>query len=120
MNYRLFIATNKRSVPTLKILQKLKWKPLFESVICIDSLNIKNLKKSDMINHIITSQKLPRSNVYYIGDQEADYVAAKESQVYFLLSNWDPDHRGSKIITKNTYKSPLDLLAFFSDFEMNR
>ena len=117
--FQLFIATNKRVSPTHKILKKLNWYGLFEAVVCIDSLNLKNLKKSDLINHIVKKRGLLKSNIYYIGDQKVDSVAAREAEVNFLFADWDPAKIKFNSVEKKIYQSPLDLLMFLSKIQIH-
>tara|TARA_B000000565_G_C23691513_1_gene342130 strand:+ start:208 stop:834 length:627 start_codon:yes stop_codon:yes gene_type:complete len=84
---RLFIATNKREKPTLKILEILNLIDYFELVICSDSNGI-NRKKYQMINNIINFSKLERNNYYLIGDTVHDLKAANKSKIKFIFASY--------------------------------
>ena len=87
IKHRLFIATNKREKPTLKILKFLKLNNYFELVICSDSNGI-NQKKHQMINSIINFSKLERNNYYLIGDTVHDLNAANNSKIKFIFASY--------------------------------
>lgn len=83
-NIKLFIATNKRQIPTLKILNYLDWTKFFKSIYCIDSFILKNANKSCLLELLIEKEKLIPSSSIYIGDKFADYKAADENKLFFI------------------------------------
>jgi phosphoglycolate phosphatase len=84
----LAIATNKRSVPTAKILQYNKIDCLFSAVLSPDSLNHRILNKEDMIIQILDLCQMLPSSTLYIGDTEGDFAAARAACVHFGYASW--------------------------------
>jgi phosphoglycolate phosphatase len=86
---RLFIVTNKRIVPTNKILNYLNWNSKFEGVFGIDSfVDIQFAKKENIISRITIDFKLAKKNTLYIGDRLEDYEAAVSSEIEFVNVTW--------------------------------
>jgi phosphoglycolate phosphatase len=85
---RLFIATNKRIVPTRRILQHLAWDTLFEGVFGVDSLAAVETPKADVIRHISQHFGLAPRQSLYVGDRIEDYQAAMQVGLPFALATW--------------------------------
>jgi phosphoglycolate phosphatase len=85
---RLFIATNKRIVPTQRILQRLDWHALFEGVFGVDSLAAVQTPKADVIRHISQHFGLAPRQSLYVGDRMEDYQAATAASFPFALATW--------------------------------
>ena len=87
--FTLCIATNKRSIPTEKILDHLAWGPLFSAVYGIDSDAQKPFKnKTEMISVLLKDMALDSNSVIYIGDRVEDYEAAKLNSLQCILVDW--------------------------------
>lgn len=85
--FRLFIATNKRQVPTEKIVKLFGWNSLFEGVYSIDSIfGVEN--KSDLLVYIVNNYDLSAESTIYIGDTEADRSTAADVGVKYLMVSW--------------------------------
>ena len=83
----LALATNKRNVPTQKILKALHWQDYFGEVETSDLYSPKPQAKSTMLKNIVN--RLPAfEQVFYLGDTEADVLAAQEAGVSCLLAEW--------------------------------
>lgn len=82
----LCIVTNKRSIPTNKLINYYAWDNYFLYVACIDDFqNIKH--KSEMINLM----KINYSNyddIYFVGDTFGDGIAANSLKIPFILANY--------------------------------
>jgi phosphoglycolate phosphatase len=78
---RLFIATLKRSAPTIQILETKGISGPFEKVVCIDHHPGKKLKKSEMITLICETAKLDNTSTVMIGDTVGDINAAHSAGV---------------------------------------
>ena len=85
---RIFIATNKRIVPTLRILRHLDWNELFEGVFSVDSLELPQTSKTDVICHITQHFGLQQERSLYLGDRYEDYEAATSAGLPFALATW--------------------------------
>jgi phosphoglycolate phosphatase len=84
----IFIATNKRKIPTDKIVSKLNWGAYFEAVYALDSLQPPASTKGVLIKHILLTHQLQPSRTIYVGDREDDSVAATEAGVQFYRATW--------------------------------
>ena len=106
------IATNKRELPTIKLIKYLKWEHFFLNIISIDTYKeIDN--KTKIVNKII--QGAPKDKVYMIGDTLNDYDSAKDNDIKFIRALWgygstDNWHKDS---SKIKLKSILDLKNLF-------
>lgn len=85
---RLFIATNKRILPTGRVLQYLEWDALFEGIFGADSLAPTYTPKAEVIQHIIQHFGLIPGNSLYVGDRLEDYQAATAAGLPFALATW--------------------------------
>jgi len=86
--YKIYIATNKRIIPTNKIIELFKWNSIFQGIYSLDSFNPMLSSKSVLINTIIKINKLNKENVLYIGDREDDRLAANENNILFEMVPW--------------------------------
>lgn len=86
--YALALATNKRLGPTRCILEGLGWTDMFEFVETIDSRFGPNRKKATMLEDICRSTRCEPRNTFYLGDMEADVIAAKAAGTNFILAAW--------------------------------
>lgn len=84
----LYLATNKRIIPTNKILEFFNWKTFFKGIYAIDSGPIKFSSKSEMVSSLIWRENLSLQNTTYIGDIFADYAAAKKNRINFIFAEW--------------------------------
>lgn len=85
---RLFIATNKRIVPTQRILLHLGWDGLFEGVFGVDSLAPAQSPKINIIRHISQHFGLTPGRSLYVGDRLEDLQAATTAGFPFALATW--------------------------------
>lgn len=87
--FKLHLTTNKRSVPTLKILEKMAWKDKFESIWTIDKITPNFHGKKEMLrNQISYVKKSNWGKFWYVGDRYEDYEAAFANDVNFLGVVW--------------------------------
>ncbi len=88
----LFIATNKRSIPTYKIFDKLNWSEIFDGIYCLDELNSSLSNKSDMLRHIVETRRLDKNMTLYVGDTREDEAASLiNNGIPFIFANWGYD-----------------------------
>mgnify|MGYP006269157877 CR=1 FL=1 len=98
-NFNLYIATNKRLRPTLKILEHFSVACFFEGVYAVDSFGKFYRSKADILKDLISNYSLC-SNVVYVGDRYDDYCAASANSIAFCYPLWGytaehqlfPDH----------------------------
>lgn len=95
--YALYIATNKRLVPTKKIVDYLSWGSLFTAVYSID-LNSKKIfkNKAELISELLNNEPIDPKFAIYIGDRYEDYEAARKNGLSCILVGWG---YGSKMPT---------------------
>ena len=83
----MYVVTNKRIVPTLKILHHLGWEHYFVNICSIDSFNELVKSKADLIKHILEVHNI-KNEVFYIGDTEEDMIASRNAKVPFIFVKW--------------------------------
>ena len=86
--YHLSLATNKRRIPTEKILDFFNWKNYFNHVYTIDSGSIPFQNKSQMIATLLKNEAIDCGQAVYIGDRYEDSVAANQNNIKFLMVQW--------------------------------
>lgn len=84
---RLFLATNKFSIPTFRLLKKFKLN-LFEDVYTIDKHNNAEISKQQMIQEIVANYGLIESETVMVGDTVGDIKAANASGVKGIGVLW--------------------------------
>lgn len=85
---RLHIATNKRIVPTRKILAHLGWDGLFETVYALDLFTPRLPDKAAMIGRLLADRGIPAEEAVYVGDREEDGLSADANRLPFLAATW--------------------------------
>ena len=86
MGIPMAIATNKREVPTLKLIERFRWTNYFCSIQCSDTqLNIRN--KHEMIKEIINTNNI-FVNSYFVGDTVNDGVSANLNKLKFVKASY--------------------------------
>lgn len=111
----LHIATNKRMVPTLKILDHLDWSRYFTTVRALDAWAPPVNSKSEMIARQLREESLVPSGAIYVGDREEDFLAAKANQLRFALAAWG--YGGAPDLKQCTpLKAPKELLLMLGGY----
>lgn len=88
MDISLYIATNKRDLPTQKIMTHLNWTSFFTGVFALDSYTPPKASKSLMIAQIMADYKIEAKQAIYIGDRYEDGLAADDNQLSFAMVTW--------------------------------
>ena len=86
--YRLYLATNKRYVPTKKILKHLNWCHFFSDIYTIDGKQKLYENKSQMLQALTKNLNLESQQIVYVGDRIEDYEAASSNLIPCILVNW--------------------------------
>jgi phosphoglycolate phosphatase len=81
------ILTNKRRLPTLRILRQQGWESLFSDVATSCDLP-PGTGKAAAIRHVVSRRRLDPARCLYIGDAEADWRACRESDVLVAWVPW--------------------------------
>jgi phosphoglycolate phosphatase len=78
----MFIVSNKRAVPTIKILDKYHLRHFFTGIFNPDmDEGGKTVTKRKLLSLALEKHSLARSETAYIGDSEGDVIAAKDNSV---------------------------------------
>lgn len=86
--FSLYLATNKRYVPTRLILDHLGWSPLFKSVYALDLYNPRLPDKGVLLKCLLDEHVLHPTDALYIGDKMEDGLAAEQNGLEFLGVEW--------------------------------
>lgn len=88
-NFALYVATNKRLIPTKKIIEHLSWRNLFSAIYGIDfNINQPFNSKAEMISALIDERLIDKKTAIYVGDRVEDYEAATLNGLPCILVNW--------------------------------
>ena len=107
--FNIYIATNKRILPTRKILSFLNWDSLFDETYALDSFSPPLVSKGKLIARILDVKNICNENVIYIGDREDDKLAAKENNILFEMVSWGFDKKNEDKSKNNKALRPYDL-----------
>jgi phosphoglycolate phosphatase len=88
MGLRLYIATNKRIIPTRKIIEYFGWSTLFDGVYALDHFKPALQNKTSMLQQL--RQQMPdiSDRSIYVGDRFEDADAAKTNRLCFFWASW--------------------------------
>lgn len=104
----LHVVTNKRAIPTRRILAHLGWDSLFASACCLDE-HAECADKVQLLAKFIRTNELCAATTPYAGDTEGDARSASINTMPYIHVTWGygklPESIPAKICT-----SPLDLL----------
>jgi phosphoglycolate phosphatase len=84
----LYVATNKRHLPTQKIMQHLNWHQFFDGVFALDSYSPPLAAKPLMVERIMTDFAIATADTIYVGDRHEDGLAADHNQINFAMVTW--------------------------------
>lgn len=88
----LSIATNKRLLPTQRIITALGWQGLFRDVYASDSYPDRYTDKTGMIAALLEDGGIAAQSAIYIGDTAADGRAAAANSIEFWPVDWGYGH----------------------------
>ena len=81
-NIIMAIATNKRQIPSIKLIDHFGWKDYFKFIECSDSQ--KQIRNKDQMIQDIINQDKSFCEAYFIGDTVNDGLSANLSQLPFI------------------------------------
>lgn len=84
----LFIATNKRIIPTNKIVDHLNWSHYFTAVLALDSYKPMLSSKAELLNRLTVDYQIQAVDTIYIGDRIEDAEAASVNGLNFMMVEW--------------------------------
>lgn len=120
---QIFLATNKREVPTRKILDYLGWTSYFQEIYSIDGRGGPFRDKSQMLSHILTENNLLGSGAIYIGDRDEDGIAAfRDNGISFLLATWGSGYNQAIVTSEDWRRLPQPeatvILRLFDELQL--
>jgi len=83
----LHIVTNKRRLPTLRILDMLGWSKVFSTVNALDA-SAPGTSKAQVVARLLARLNAPVTSVAYVGDSLDDAIAARNNRVRFAWASW--------------------------------
>ena len=84
----LAIATNKRSIPTLKIIEHLGWEKYFRIVGTLDTPAPPHANKAALIRFLLNEIGAAADTSLYVGDKYEDGEAATANNMAFCAAGW--------------------------------
>jgi phosphoglycolate phosphatase len=98
-NIPMAVATNKRQVPTQKLLDHFGWNDYFSFIECSDSQN--EMRNKDAMIQDIINQNVSFYGSYFVGDTVNDGLSANLNQLPFIKAcyGYGRDQDWSKVIT---------------------
>jgi len=94
----MYIATNKRYQPTMKIIGYLQWKKYFRKIYSIDRYSLESKNKTNMLKMLLEKEKILANESIYIGDKYSDYIASSSNKIFFIGANWGGSDFNNKMI----------------------
>lgn len=85
---KIFIVTNKRYIPTIKIISHLGWSHLIDDIYTVDYPSYNQKKKSSVLDQMLLDHSLQRADTCYVGDRKDDYEAAYLNGLKFIHALW--------------------------------
>ena len=86
--HSLYVATNKRIYPTLRIIELFGWQDYFLGVYALDSFTPPLGNKSELLGRLLTELRLAADETLYVGDRDEDGEAAAANNMEFLMAVW--------------------------------
>lgn len=93
---QLFIATNKRHLPTQQLLDFLDLRHHFRATVSLDTLQPAAPNKASLIHHLMDRFALT-ADTLYVGDREDDAAAAATARIPFFRATWG--YEGERLLT---------------------
>lgn len=88
LRLRLYIATNKRILPTRRIIEYIGWIPHFDNIYALDSFEPNLLHKTAMLQCLRLELPSGASGLIYVGDRPEDAEAANRIGLPFIWADW--------------------------------
>ena len=112
LNYKLdlFIATNKRKKPTNLILDLLNLNQYFKGVYCPDSFELIFENKTKLVQNLLTSYTLEKSESLFVGDTSHDGIAAVANGLDFAFVEYGYGNYENPTYTINNINKIVNIL----------
>ena len=108
--HKLYIATNKRYIPTIAIIEHLGMSKYFEVIGAVDQMQPGQQKKSLLIQSLMMNDAIAANQTLYIGDKLDDFLAAAFNAVPFAAAGWGYGEWAEPYTILNTPKDILSLV----------
>lgn len=86
MGDKIAVATNKRKIPTIKLINHLGWNDFFLNIECSDS-EVKPRNKSEMIDDLFIKD-IDFKKAFFVGDTIGDASSAISKNLKFIKANY--------------------------------
>jgi phosphoglycolate phosphatase len=96
----LYIVTNKRILPTLRILDHLGWRDWFKAVYALDALQPPAANKPALVATVLTRHELAAGRTWMVGDSEEDRRSAETNGLRFFAAQWGYGSAGGAGLSK--------------------
>jgi phosphoglycolate phosphatase len=107
----LHIATNKRLIPTQKIIDFFEWGKYFKTIYAIDRVIPVYSNKAHMLQSMMVDLSLQSTNCIYIGDRLEDNEAANANAIPFIYVSWGYGPDDSQVKHLQVASDPKELLV---------
>lgn len=84
----LYLATNKRIVPTQKIIEYFGWQDHFVGIYALDCYVPALKTKAELLGCIVEERGLDVTETLYVGDRDEDGKVAVANRLGFLMVGW--------------------------------
>jgi len=108
----LYIATNKRIVPTRRIMDHLGWADLFQAIYALDYWAPSLPNKASMLLRLRDDLQTFESHITYVGDRSEDADVAKTSGLPFVWAAWGYGPEKQAMGEYNQIAKPSQLLKY--------
>lgn len=115
--YRVCLVTNKRLIPTEKILDYFNWRRYFSYVYTIDSAGLPFRNKTEAIAALLKESWIDPARAVYVGDRHEDYEAASNNHMKCLLVQWGYGLENQTIQSGHAIKTSTDLKAVIQSLQ---
>ena len=85
---RLILITNKRFIPTEKILYSNEIINFFEKYFSVDIKSQYSFNKSSLIKNVLEEMKLDPKKTVYVGDTKEDFKASMDNNIDFIFAEY--------------------------------
>ena len=86
--HELFVATNKRAVPTLALMKYFSLEKYFLGIYSLDTFSLVVKDKASLLDKIVNMHLLIKKETIYIGDRPEDGEAATICGLNFMRATW--------------------------------
>ena len=110
----MYIATNKRILPTRKIMQHLGWRDYFVGIYALDYFDPAASSKQEMVTRIMAQHALAAEETLFVGDRIEDGMAAEGNSLDFAMVTWGylDDTQGEIRPHWHRFDAPAALAAY--------